>query len=147
MGQRVLLACTGDLTALRPALEECRAAWPDAHFTLLIPAGEGGHLPGWAASVMAPGTFWTPDLLDRLRAGRFDAALILTAPGDSPHGLGYLCALAGIPVRAGVSGEFGGQTLTRWLKPARSGPGTPDPASTLLTGLFSTASCSSPERS
>lgn len=132
-GHRVLLACTGDLATLRPALETCRAAWPEAHLRLLVPAAERNAVPTWAEDVLAPETFWTADLPERLRAEQLDAALILTAPGDSPHGLGYLCALAGIPVRAGVSGEFGGQALTYWLK-----PGNADPASILLTDLLTT---------
>lgn len=113
--QRVLLACTEEVSALRPALEAYRAALPQAHLTLLVPAGQQNAAPGWASEVLAPATFWTPDLPERLRAGRFGAALILTVPGDSPHGLGYLGALAGIPVRAGVSGEFGGRAGSfRW---------------------------------
>lgn len=134
VGQRVLLACTGSLSTLRPTLEDCRAAWPEASLTLLVPASEQDDAPGWAADLLAPETFWTPDLIGRL--GGFDAAVILTAPGDSPHGLGYLCALAGIPVRAGVSGEFGGQALTDWVKPRG-----PHPAADLLPHLLS------PERS
>ncbi|WP_034388905.1 hypothetical protein [Deinococcus sp. YIM 77859] len=114
--QRVLLACTGDLTALRPTLRACRATWPRAELTLLVPAPERHNVPEWAAGVLAPETFWTAELPPLLHAARFDAALILGQPGDSPHGLGYLCALAGIPVRVGVSAEFGGQTLTHWIK-------------------------------
>lgn len=129
-GQRVLLACTGSLATLRPALEDCRAAWPEASLTLLVPAGERENVPDWAADLLAPETFWTPDLIARL--GGFGAAVILTAPGDSPHGLGYLCALAGIPVRAGVSEEFGGQALTDWVKPRGS-----HPAADLLAHLLS----------
>lgn len=120
MQGRVLLACTGNLPHLRPALETCRAAWPEAQFTVLAPSPERDALPDWAQA-LTPESFWTSDVLERLRGGQFGAAVILTAPGDSPHGLGYLCALAGIPERAGVSREFGGQTLTRWVRE------TPDP--------------------
>lgn len=126
-GARVLLACTGKVAALRPALEECRAAWPDAHLTLLVLATEREAVPGWESEVLAPGSFWTPEVLEILRAGSFDTAVILSLPGDSPHGLGYLCALAGIPGRVGVSSEFGGHSLTRWVR-----PGEADPAPTLL---------------
>ncbi|GAA5534257.1 hypothetical protein [Deinococcus aluminii] len=141
-GQRVLLACAGDVPALRPALEACRAAWPQAHLALLVPAAERDAAPDWAAEVLAPTTFWTPELPERLRAGRFDAAVILTAPGDSPHGLGYLCALAGIPERAGVSDEFGGQALTHWVR-----PGQADSAFTLPYDLCTTHDCATQERS
>jgi hypothetical protein len=53
--------------------------------------------------------------VDWLRQQRFAAALILTAPGQSPYTLGYLCYLAGIPIRVGRSQEFGGQVLTHCL--------------------------------
>lgn len=52
-----------------------------------------------------------------LRQQQFDAALILTVPGQSPYTLGYLCYLAGIPVRVGRSLEFGGQVLTHCWEP------------------------------
>ncbi|WP_084045699.1 hypothetical protein [Deinococcus hopiensis] len=120
--QRALLACTGNVAALLPELETYRAAWPNAHLTLLVPAAERNEAPLWAGDVLAPATFWTRDLVETLRAGRFNAAFLLTPPGDSPHGLGYLCALAGIPVRVGVSAEFGGQALTEWIKPALASP-------------------------
>lgn len=54
--------------------------------------------------------------IDWLRQHRFAAALILTEPGQSPYTLGYLCYLAGIPMRVGRSQEFGGQVLTHCLE-------------------------------
>jgi len=47
-----------------------------------------------------------------LAARRFDAALIFTSFSQTPHVPGYVCYLAGIPLRAGESKEFGGSTLT-----------------------------------
>ncbi|MEF2277450.1 hypothetical protein V3W47_04005 [Deinococcus sp. YIM 134068] len=129
---QVLLACTRNVAALRPQLDGCRAAWPDAHLSLLVPSSEREAVPSWAAEVLAPESFWTPRLLDTLRAGNFAAAVLLTTPGDSPHGLGYLCALAGIPWTAGVSAEFGGQTLTHWVKPGGADP-APAPLASLLS--------------
>jgi hypothetical protein len=53
--------------------------------------------------------------VDWLRQKRFTAAVILTGAGQSPYTLGYLCYLAGIPIRVGRSREFGGQVLTHCL--------------------------------
>ncbi|MBE9159300.1 hypothetical protein IQ265_21055 [Nodosilinea sp. LEGE 06152] len=52
-----------------------------------------------------------------LRQQQFDAAVIFTAPGQSPYTLGYLCYLAGIPIRIGQSCEFGGQVLSHCSPP------------------------------
>lgn len=52
---------------------------------------------------------------DDLAGDGFDAALLLLEPGQSPHGLGYLLYLAGVPVRVGRSGEFGGSALSTCL--------------------------------
>lgn len=57
------------------------------------------------------------DLLAMLRRGQFDAAIVFTHPGYSPHPLAYLCYLAGIPQRFGQSSEFGGGVLSHWVKP------------------------------
>ncbi len=52
-------------------------------------------------------------------AGRaFDAALIFTSFSQTPHAPGYVCYLAGIPLRAGESKEFGGAVLTTELRGA-----------------------------
>lgn len=59
--------------------------------------------------------------VDRLAAARLDAALIFTADGDSPFELAYLAYLAGIPVRAGQSAEFGGGVLAPWIRPPPHG--------------------------
>jgi lipopolysaccharide heptosyltransferase II len=43
--------------------------------------------------------------------------LIFTSFTQSPYPPAYVCYLAGIPVRAGHSKEFGGGLLTHWSKP------------------------------
>jgi hypothetical protein len=55
-----------------------------------------------------------------LRQQRCDAAILLTGPGQSPYTLGYLCYLAGIPLRLGTSWEFGGQVLTHCWPPPQA---------------------------
>src|SRR3712207_3216226 len=58
------------------------------------------------------------ELIDLIAARQFDAALIFTSFSQTPHVPGYVCYLAGIPLRAGESKEFGGATLTTELKSA-----------------------------
>jgi ADP-heptose:LPS heptosyltransferase len=60
------------------------------------------------------------ELIEILAEREFDAALIFTSFSQNPHVPGYVCYLAGIPLRAGESKEFGGSALTDDLK------GTPD---------------------
>lgn len=57
------------------------------------------------------------NLIKNLQHGGFDAALLFTAPGRSPYAMGYLCYLAGIPIRIGQSKEFGGGVLTLCVTP------------------------------
>ncbi|NEQ24377.1 MAG: hypothetical protein F6K28_35725 [Microcoleus sp. SIO2G3] len=47
----------------------------------------------------------------------FEAAIVLTAPGQSPYPAAYRCYLAGIPIRVGQSIEFGGGVLSQCVKP------------------------------
>lgn len=47
----------------------------------------------------------------------YDAAIIFGDRGRSPYPDAYICYLAGIPVRAGLSSEFGGGVLSHWIKP------------------------------
>jgi ADP-heptose:LPS heptosyltransferase len=58
------------------------------------------------------------ELIDLLAERKFDAALIFTSFSQTPHTPGYACYLAGIPLRAGESKEFGGSTLTTELRGA-----------------------------
>jgi hypothetical protein len=56
-------------------------------------------------------------IINVLQASSFDAAIILTLPGQSPYQLAYLCYLAGIPIRLGQSQEFGGGVLSHCIQP------------------------------
>lgn len=56
-------------------------------------------------------------LIKAIQACHFDAAIILTAPSQSPYQLAYLCYLAGIPIRLGQSQEFGGGVLSHCIQP------------------------------
>lgn len=120
----VRLGEAGDVVRLGPALRAVKEHSPGARLTLLTSlagANAGSGLP-WIDRV----TTWQPSwrdgrtertLIAELAGYAFDAAIIFTSPGQSPHVAGYLCYLAGIPLRAGISKEFGGSILTTELKP------------------------------
>lgn len=116
----------GDIVMLGPALRAIKASSPEARITLLAsPAGSKAAvlLPGidevitWRAVWQDLGhlPFDPPrerELIDLLAERAFDAALVFTSFSQSPHVPGYVCYLAGIPLRAGESHEFGGASLS-----------------------------------
>jgi ADP-heptose:LPS heptosyltransferase len=117
----------GDVIMVGPALRQVRAALPAARITLMVsPAGShvAPMLP-WVDDVMTASVAWQDAsgampldrtreraLIDRIAARGFDAALIFTSFSQSPHAAAYACYLAGIPLRAGESKEFGGSILS-----------------------------------
>lgn len=86
---------------------ELRATFPEAELTVV----ESSQIASWLSADEATLVDWQ-QAIAWLRQGGFDAAVMLTAPGQSPYTLGYLCYLAGIPIRVGRSSEFGGQVLS-----------------------------------
>ncbi|MFZ6028674.1 MAG: glycosyltransferase family 9 protein [Chloroflexota bacterium] len=117
----------GDVILLGPALQAIRENLPDAHVTLMAStAGSQAAmlLPGSVDDVLPWRVLWQdlgrlpfdPDaewrLIDRLRAGLFDAALIFTSFHQTPFPAGLACALAEIPLRVGESKERGTGELT-----------------------------------
>ncbi len=124
----------GDVIMLGPALRAVKETLPDARLTLLASPGGATAVPllpwiddtiVWRASWQDVGGHIPFDpqreqqLISLLAEHTFDAALIFTSFSQSPHTPGYVCYLAGIPLRAGESKEFSGGTLTTEL---RSGP-------------------------
>ena len=122
----------GDVVMLGPALRAVKESSPAARLTLLASPGGATAAPllPWIDDVIPWRTIWQ-DLghlpfdparereLIALLAGRaFDAALIFTSFSQTPHAPGYVCYLAGIPLRAGESKEFGGRILTTELRGA-----------------------------
>ncbi|MCU0491127.1 MAG: glycosyltransferase family 9 protein [Chloroflexaceae bacterium] len=128
----VRLDNTGDVVMLGPALRAVKETTPAARITLLASPGGGLAAPllPWIDDVLTWRALWQDlgslpfdpprerELIDMLAARQFDAALIFSSFSQTPHVPGYVCYLAGIPLRAGESKEFGGRVLTTALAPA-----------------------------
>lgn len=123
----------GDVIMLGPALRALKETSPTARVTLLASraGGDAATLLPWVDDVIVWRPIWQDvgnhlpfdplrelKQITELAARRFDAALIFTSFSQTPHVPGYVCYLAGIPLRAGESKEFGGGTLTNELRGA-----------------------------
>ncbi|WP_088893647.1 glycosyltransferase family 9 protein [Leptolyngbya ohadii] len=122
----------GDVMMTSPTLRALRENLPDAKITLM--ASPGGMLTApllpWIDEVLPWRVLWQDlgrldfnparewELIETLRRGQFDAAVILTSFSQSPHPAGLICALAGIPLRLGESKETDLGTLTHAVPPA-----------------------------
>lgn len=122
----------GDVILLSPSLRAIRQALPQASITLLAsPAGSQVapllpcldevivHRAVWqdVSGTIAQDFEREMALVDELRHGRFDAAIIFTSFSQSPYPPAHVCYLAGIPIRLGQSREFGGNILSHWVQP------------------------------
>ena len=121
----------GDVVMTGPALRALKETSPDAHLTLLAsPAGaKAAPLLPWVDEVIPWRTLWQdlgrltfdPEremgLVNLLRGGHFDAAVIFTSFKQTPHPAAYACYLAGIPLRIGESKEWGGGVLSDEVAP------------------------------
>jgi ADP-heptose:LPS heptosyltransferase len=123
----------GDAVMLGPALRAVKQTSPEARITLLAsPAGAtAAPLLPWVDDVLVERVVWQDvggriafdparerALIRRLAKRQLDAALIFTSFSQTSHAPGYACYLAGIPLRAGESKEFGGSVLTTELRGA-----------------------------
>lgn len=123
----------GDIVMLGPALRAVKETSPQARITLLAsPAGATAvPLLPWVDDVIVWRASWQDvggripfdperelELVHLLAQRNFDAALVFTSFNQTPHVPGYVCYLAGIPLRAGEAKEFGGNTLTTELRGA-----------------------------
>lgn len=111
----------GDVVLTGPALRSIKTFRPDLHLTLLASPGgaPAAALLPWIDDVRIARVLWQDlgrlpfdparerALIDDLRRGAYDVALILTSFSQSPHPAALACALAGIPVRIGASRERG----------------------------------------
>lgn len=71
--------------------------------------------PGNGARPGAPGE--VDGMVREIRAGNYGGALILTDRHRSPWSAAYVCCLADIPERIGMSEEFGGGVLSTCIDP------------------------------
>ena len=123
----------GDVLMLGPAVRAVKETSPQARITLLAsPAGAtAAPLLPWIDDVMVWRPIWQDvggrmafdparerELIALLAEREFDAVLIFTSFSQSPHSPAYVCYLAGIPLRAGESNEFGGSVLSTQLQGA-----------------------------
>jgi ADP-heptose:LPS heptosyltransferase len=123
----------GDMVMLGPALRAIKDTSPAARVTVLAsPAGaRATTLLPWLDDVMTWEPVWQDTngrlpqdplrerrLIDQIAERSFDGALVFTSFSQDPHVPGYVCYLAGIPLRAGESKEFAGGTLTTELSSA-----------------------------
>ena len=123
----------GDVLMLGPALRAVKETSPDARVTLLASPGGAQVAPllPWVDETIVWRPIWQDignrmpfdperefEFIRDLAARHFDAALIFSSFSQTPHTPGYACYLAGIPLRAGESKEFGGGTLTTELRGA-----------------------------
>jgi ADP-heptose:LPS heptosyltransferase len=61
------------------------------------------------------------EMIEAMKSGGYDGAVVLTSFKQTPHPAGYACYLAGIPLRLGESKEWGGGVLTDELPAAPDG--------------------------
>lgn len=122
----------GDVVMIGPAVRAIKQALPDARITLLASPGGAAAVPllSWIDDVILWRTVWQDmghigfdptrelQLINTLHERHFDAALIFTSFSQTPHVPGYVCYLAGIPLRAGEGKEFGGTALSTELRGA-----------------------------
>lgn len=117
----------GDVLVTTPAIHAIKTALPGAEITLLAsPAGaQAGRLNDDLSEVIVHEAPWVDPwgrlphdsareqaLIERLRRGGFDAAVIFTSFRQSPLPAAYACYLADIPLRLAASIDGPGSLLT-----------------------------------
>ncbi|MEW6492591.1 MAG: glycosyltransferase family 9 protein [Cyanobacteriota bacterium] len=122
----------GDVIMTSPALRAIKENLPQARITLMAsPAGtQAASLLPWVDEVVTRRVVWQDlgrldfnpvrewELIETVRDRKFEAAIIFTSFSQTPHPAGYLCYLAGIPLRLGESKEWGGGVFSTEVKSA-----------------------------
>lgn len=121
----------GDVLMCGPAFRAIRKTLPDCHLTLWASPGgaQVAQLLPEVDDVLVTRAIWQDlghlpfdparerDLVQTLADGAYDGAIIFTSFAQSPLPPAYACYLAGIPLRAGQSKEFGGAVLSHVVAP------------------------------
>jgi len=117
----------GDVVMTSPVLRALKENLPASSITLMTSPGGSKAAPllPWVDEVLSWRVLWQDlgsrlahdparewELIETLREGSHDAAVVLTSFKQTPHAAAYACALAGIPLRLGESKEWGGSVLT-----------------------------------
>ncbi len=125
----VRLDALGDLVMTTPALRALKEAAPARRLTLLASrlGAKAAPLLPMIDEVMAYDAPWMKaisprmdatldrEMIERLRARRFDAAIIFTVYSQNPLPAALLCQLADIPLRIAYCRENPYQLLSDWL--------------------------------
>jgi lipopolysaccharide heptosyltransferase II len=125
----IRLDSLGDVLMMTPAIRALRDSAPGRQVTLLTSpsSAEVAHLvpeinevlvyeaPWVKATALHPDSAPDRTLIDRLRAGRFDSAVIFTTFSQSPLPAAMLCYLAEIPLRLAHCHEKVYGLLTDWV--------------------------------
>lgn len=120
----VRLDSIGDVLMTTPAIRACKESF-DCRVTLLTSCA-GMAVARLVPEIDAALAFAAPwmkppaarrdaEMIERLRAERFDAAVVFTVYSQNPLPAAYLCYLAGIPLRLAHSRENPYQLLSDWV--------------------------------
>src|SRR3954451_21272045 len=122
----------GDAVLLGPALRALRSALPATRIDLLCsPAGaQAVPLLPWVDEAWIERVSWQDAraerpaspaaeraFIERLEGRGYDAVLIFSSFSQTPFPMAYAALLAGVPVRAGLTHDFGGTVLTHPVAP------------------------------
>lgn len=121
--QKILVIQPGESAeVLRSGIETMRSRFPKSELVILCTAKLSQVARSRANQVLAHSAIAETglsddseqllNLVELLKAEQFDAAIVLPGENRSPYPFAYLCYLAEIPVRVGVSCEFGGGVLS-----------------------------------
>lgn len=143
----------GDVVLATPALRALRRHAPHAEVDLLC-SPVGAHVAPMipavrevltvSASWQQAGTPARPAaelaaeewrLVERIRAGNYDAMVVFTSHSQSPWPVAHAGMLAGVELRAVHSTEFGGAVATHWVTPPPVGTHQVDRCLHLLAAL------------
>ncbi|MFC4852026.1 glycosyltransferase family 9 protein [Actinophytocola glycyrrhizae] len=142
----------GDVVMTTPALRALRRAAPHVRIDLLAsPAGaQVAPLIPAVTDVLTVSPSWQQAgppraaaelaadevrLVERIRAGNYDAMVVFTSHSQSPWPVAHVGMLAGIGLRAVHSTEFGGAVATHWVTPPPEGTHQVDRCLHLLAAL------------